>query len=556
MEDNEQDPGRRRRAKALAGVNSSSQSQQAGRNEHLRAFNLEYPAPAVSGNDAGADSLDENEKARIIPRSRESLFTPSTATRKETYQRVLRVASSRRKENEDVIGAAATGLAPEGEVIVFDPHRPELEKERGRINLGKGEEANDVDVTAAEEGYQVAYCTDFDVSLYKLNQHKEPIKPVSSTKSNPRFIYSTPFPDVFTAGTPRPRFRALRFLTPSLLVLLSNRPSRSGAELSILQFSDDGLGKIVHAKRLHRSLKAAVSLDVSILSRDGDAERQFVIAVAGQDISIELLTVDYSPIKGVSNFRPYTILRSVHPLQITKLVFSHFSPTTTTLGPLSGAQPVHLRLASVSMGNTVVIHNLSLSKTATDRCVLVRASPWKRSYALFFSVMLTVFLAILLQSYFELHRQNQDQDSSRSRFLVSDLLSPQVRNLLSPAWPSPWTESSLPLSTPSRLRDLVDQSKDKTKHVFIRHGDPASTENENENDSPTSTAQLDISHSAPPGEQDKAKRWDDLAEPEKEYWREKLTEAGHWVAHEGETVLKSVFFGEVAGAVGRAAAGG
>jgi prolactin regulatory element-binding protein len=52
-----------------------------------------------------------------------------------------------------------------------------------------------------------------------------------------------------------------------------------------------------------------------------------------------------------------------------------------------------------------------------------------------------------------------------------------------------------------------------------------------------------------------AKKWDDLSTEEKVAWRKKLTDAGMWAAGEGETILKSIFFGQVGGLVGQVAQG-
>ncbi len=46
-----------------------------------------------------------------------------------------------------------------------------------------------------------------------------------------------------------------------------------------------------------------------------------------------------------------------------------------------------------------------------------------------------------------------------------------------------------------------------------------------------------------------AKLWDELPEYQQDAWKEKLKEAGHWGEDMGETILKSLFFGEVAGLV-------
>jgi hypothetical protein len=51
-----------------------------------------------------------------------------------------------------------------------------------------------------------------------------------------------------------------------------------------------------------------------------------------------------------------------------------------------------------------------------------------------------------------------------------------------------------------------------------------------------------------------AKKWEELSDTEQQQWKEKLKKAGAWSADYGETIFKGVFFSELAGAVGRAAA--
>jgi len=51
------------------------------------------------------------------------------------------------------------------------------------------------------------------------------------------------------------------------------------------------------------------------------------------------------------------------------------------------------------------------------------------------------------------------------------------------------------------------------------------------------------------------KTWDELEHQQKEAWKRKLKDAGHWTEGMGETVFKGVLFGELAGAVGQAVAG-
>jgi hypothetical protein len=52
-----------------------------------------------------------------------------------------------------------------------------------------------------------------------------------------------------------------------------------------------------------------------------------------------------------------------------------------------------------------------------------------------------------------------------------------------------------------------------------------------------------------------AKKWDELSKEDQLLWKKKLTDAGMWAAHEGESILKSIFFGQIGGLVGQVARG-
>ena len=52
-----------------------------------------------------------------------------------------------------------------------------------------------------------------------------------------------------------------------------------------------------------------------------------------------------------------------------------------------------------------------------------------------------------------------------------------------------------------------------------------------------------------------ARKWDELSEKERRIWKKKLSEAGMWAVGEGETILKSIFFGQIGGVIGHVAEG-
>lgn len=58
------------------------------------------------------------------------------------------------------------------------------------------------------------------------------------------------------------------------------------------------------------------------------------------------------------------------------------------------------------------------------------------------------------------------------------------------------------------------------------------------------------------GQEHGGKQWEDLAGGQKKEWKRRLKDAGHWAEDVPTTVFKGVLFGEIAGAVGRAVAGG
>jgi len=341
----------------LAGINSCSADQQAGNNDHLRSFRLGYPPRRLNNEEAEKQGGPGTPKAPIETKAlgKASLFTPATTPKKETYQRLLRLS---RTDNDTGprLGAIATGLAPIGEIVVFDTTKdsPGPGDVRKRIQLNKGEEAADIDLVQSGEGLcSLAYCTDYDVYVSKVYFNSK------AKDSEPRFVHGTPHPDVFSKAGRRPTFRSLRFLTPNLILLLQNLPGRSGAQVLLLEVPDTGeLGVVVLRKVLHKSVKFASALSTTLLPAASPSQDvQHAIAIAGQDISITVLTLDHFPgSSGPLRIRTHTLLRNVHPLQMTALAFSTFRHPSEP----STAPPQYLKLASTSMSSTVIVHTFPL----------------------------------------------------------------------------------------------------------------------------------------------------------------------------------------------------
>ena len=545
----------------LAGINSSSAEQQIGRNEHLRTFKLDYPPKKQAPE--GTRSLDQAKapgyNGKTTALRRVSLFNSSPALKKETYQRVLRLSPAR-EDGGPQLAAAATGLAPEGEIVLFDATKtsPEPTDICAHIILAKGEEAADVDIMEGAPGeFLVAYCTDLEVYQYtaSISEKRDP-------SSKPRFLHGTPFPDAFSAGNTRPTFRAIRFLTPKLLLLLQNKPSRSGAELLILDIDQSGaLSNIIFRKRLHKSMKAAIGLDVAILPADARGVRQIAVAVAGQDISIELLTIDYNPEKGLSKFRLHSILRNIHPLQMTKITFSTFhapaDPATST------TTPQYLKLASVSMGNTVVVHSLPLSpfpfRSKEPRYVLIppgASEAAQMTFSVLVSIIVVALGAFLIQAFTEI------RGGTPPYLGATNWLSPSVKDWI--ARPYMFEHVTAPVITtnlPSieKVRDAVPSVEDVQKKLGLRHllnrmssGDTTGKAIMVRDEGTALSTEV---HHDEEVVRREAKRWEDMADHERESWKQRLIDLNAWAVEEGETIFKGVFFSEIAGAVGQAVAG-
>lgn len=346
-------------AVVLAGINSSIDEQKQGKNDHLRSFVLKYPRRKSTEKEKIPEGQtvevpDDLNGAMTEALCKSPLFTPDTRPNPETYQRVLRLSRPNR-ERKSRIGAVTTGLAPIGEVTIFDASKSKIDPSdvRQRINLGK-EEAGDVDIVEANDHeYYVAYCTDYEIYVCKVPFDR------SEPTQSPYLLYETPFPDAFANEKKRPQFRSLRFLTPKLLLVLVNLPNKSGVELCLLELSEiPRAGTVSLRKALHKGIKSATSLAISVLrGPTPSSDVQHVIAVAGQDISITIFTIDHGPrSRSGLAFKQYALFRNPHPIQMTSLAFSHFSPPADP----ARAQPQYLKLASTSMSSTIVVHTFPL----------------------------------------------------------------------------------------------------------------------------------------------------------------------------------------------------
>lgn len=601
---------------AFAGINSSEKDQNAGKNEHLRSFRLEYP-PKRTAQGISSEGTDvKGFKGQTTALGRASLFAPSTAAKKETYQRITRL-SKPQKATSGQLGAIATGLAPDGEVVLFDaktngPMGPWVE---ARLSLGKGQEAADVDILSLEEengsagAFVVACCTEYEIHICKIFLKQE-------TPVQPQVAYAEPHPGG-SGSRSRPKFRSVRFITSSLLMLLQNRPDRQGADIRLLELSPLLGGNILCSKSLHKGIKSATALSVCHLPASSPFKRsQHAVAVAGHDMSISLFTIEHpaeAPF-GSLKVQLHILLKSVHPSTITSLAFSTFVHPST---PQASTPPQYLKLASTSVANTVIVHTMPLvpypapsKKSPNTRYVLKSPGPTEAMQTTFSVIMSALVIglgALFLQAYMEIRggtpaylgakdwlsqrvydyvavpymfeKQANDAVSVISptgsigqitntatdayeqvENIASDSILSSLNSLASEALSSVSSassavvSSSTPKASSLRIRGLL------SRHHHHRH--PAT-------DSPAPHMVIHAEEGGDikarflnqkdavlaEGSNGKTQKWEDLTHKERELWKKRLQEAGAWAVDEGEAVLKGVFFGQVAGFVGEAVRG-
>ena len=505
--------------------------------------------------------------------------------------------SKKKKENGPRLGAVATGLAPAGEIVLFgaDTSRPGPKDIWTRIQLDDKEEAADVDITELEPReseedvkFRVAYCTDYKVYITDVDD---------KTKDNGclcQNIYSLPQLDTTASSKMRPKLRFLRFITPQLLVVLQNNPQGNGSELFLLEIS----GIATLRKVLHKKIKSATALSITRLDASSPSEiDQHVIAVAGADCSITILTLDRltSSPRGKLKFRSHTFLPSVHPTSITSLAFSTFIPPTTIW---RNTPPQYVKLASTSIANTCVVHTLPLSPYPSPpkpdspaRYLLAtpgRSTLTQNSISLIVALFAIAIAAFFLQAFTEIRGGTPEylgvkqwlpdtvHDLIARPYMFEDAASTAIVTPLSKVSEAAETpiqvvksaasEASEAAETPIQVvksaaseaqrklglrgllaqRNIGSDTSDNANHaIIVRHEDEESS----------LSAELRHPSQLVEGEHN-AKKWEELQKHEKEAWKKRLSDAGEWAIEEGESVLKGIFFSGLGAAVGAAAGGG
>ncbi|KAJ5263788.1 hypothetical protein N7478_011393 [Penicillium angulare] len=595
-----------------AGINSSVAEQKKNNNQHMRAFRFHTPRKVLNevgtveeGSENETEKKDSKPEEEIIPGkteqlSRTSLFRfKSGADAGDAYQRVLRLSPWKEDTEGDKrtpaprVGAITTGLAPSGEIVFFDAtESPAQSDVIGRIRLSSNEEAEDVDFASLEFDpeqtknargrFRVAYTNGTDVMVGEIS---------SSTRSNAapdvKSIYTIPLPSS-GARAQRPKFRALRFLSPDSILLLQNAPNRSGSELLLIKLPNNtdsqAQAKIVRRRKLPRTMKIALGLDICALGTNPAGQQQIIIAASGSDNSIALFTVEYGPNRGFEKIHPFSTLRDVHPFSMTKLCFSTFTPPAHPVTP--EVPPQKVKLASTSMGNTVVVHTIPLSpfpaSSRTPRYTLTLPGPsefmeliaWVFILICSFSAIifaLLVFVEMRGGTPPYLGVQSWLPDNIRNSF-SEDYIPPKEGQgsyfdyILSPRGTPPTVESTFPSPDGEDTENINANALESLKQILDKVHNTGAAPADIEPEAPRSlsvivrcnehgeTAEQSIlietsstAHHQQLSAADDLRPWKDLSGVDQAAWKRRLTDAGRWAADEGESVLQGVLFSEACG---------
>ncbi|KAI1180299.1 hypothetical protein F4777DRAFT_309328 [Nemania sp. FL0916] len=515
----------------LAGVNSSPADVGRGQNKHLRALTIAQPGSSAKSGTGGVKISEVARDALFVHRDR------------DTYQRLLRVSPSHHGlASSPRLGAAATGLSKHPQIALFDVPATNSSpwwKSRGRLDPRV--EAMDLDVIqTGPDTYQLAYCDDHDVFTVEVSK---------AEVSEPRCVYSIE-PD--EGETNKASFKSLRYLTTGFLVTVVNNPKSRGVALHGLRLpkNDDENARLAIRAKLPSSVSKATSLAVRNLSpvalpSDKQGEAQFVIAVAGNDSSISLYTVEHKSAFDsdiLSDLAPFQVLKSVHSSSITNLSISAFAPPKDA----TKTSDLCVKLASVSVGCSTVVHNIPIKKHVDKSASAKPGQPSKlsryvvalkskgESPATAITLVSLVFLILVLVG----------QVLIEAKDIGEPILG--VRKYLPASWTVPLRQVpkiQVSENKPKTIENLLaDVNAHHSQQMVIKHDDFGAIGPDG-----LPALHVDVHNEELHGP---ATSWDKLEKNDQDLWKQRLKKSGHWVEDMGESIFKGVLFGEIGGAIG------
>ena len=526
-----------------AGINSSAAEISKGKNEHFRSFAFE-PTKRVAG--------ASTSKCRVAELSRTSMFEANHA---EKYQRIVRLAHPPWANSQ--FGAVASGFGTESEIALFEVSNTGSPAPKSKGTLQLSREASDVDVIpTGEESWKVVYCDNFEMFILDVSK---------GSARQPESIFQIPV----DAPGGRPQFRVVRFLTPEFVLAATNLPKRAGVVLQgfRLPTKPNENARLAISVKLPRKVSATAFAVRNLSPPSHPAAKvdktQFAVAVAGHDSSISVYTLEHKTSGDISliyDLLPLKVFTEVHGLQITGLALSHFTPPAKTT-----SRQQYIKLASISMEDTAVVHSIPLRKlidrpasSTTPRrgpprpvryVVAVQSQRPDDKYVIGALSLIVLLLALVGQVVLEILGASPPMLGAARAFGSH----PSAANLLRNSY-NPRNEFINSILGGIDAADAFPRSKAKKKIVLRDEPVLVSTER----DGGASQIQVNLQEAGAEGADDEGKgayTWEDLTARQKTLWKERLKEAGHWGDGMGETVFKGLLFGEIAGAVGRAVGG-
>ncbi|KAI1331147.1 hypothetical protein F5Y16DRAFT_395582 [Xylariaceae sp. FL0255] len=507
-----------------AGVNSSPHDVNKGQNKHFRALTITQPGKSA-----------KTGGVRIAESTRDALFMHKD---KDTYQRLIRLSPPHDNLTSPRLGAVATGLSKSPQLVLFNVPSTNLPrwKSRGRLELGS--EVMDLDVIqTGPDTYQLAYCDDDEIFTVEVSKDEV---------SEPKCIFTL---EPEEGQRAKPTFKSLRYLTTGFLVTVVNNPKSQGVALHgfRLPTQEEESARLSIRAKLPSTVSKATSIAVRNLSpptspSDKQDDTQFVIAVAGNDSSISLYTLEHKSVYDASilaDLAPFQVIKSVHAGSITNLSFSTFTPPKSS----SKTSEPCVKLASVSVTNSTVVHSIPLKKHVAPgpaprkggppklaRYIVALKSKGESPVEIITLIFLVFFTTLLVGQIWA------ECLGMVTPFRIG------ARNVVPTNWLQP--ERALRgVETRKTIENLLSDARPHhTQQMVIKHDD-------------LGAVGVDGLPALHVGVHDEfvhgpATEWENLEKKDQDLWKQRLQKSGHWVEDMGETIFKGVLFGEIGGAIG------
>ncbi|KAF4119241.1 prolactin regulatory element-binding protein [Geosmithia morbida] len=491
-------PHEGRTTSVYAGVNSGPESVARGVNEHLRILRVEPQSKSVAA--LGGNS-EATSPVRISEVSRTAMFAHPD---EDTYQRVLRVAGR--------MGAASTAMGKKPQLVVFETASSSSSSSssseptvRKLVELPR--EVEDLDIIqTGPDRFQVAFCYKYELHVIDVGEDGAD---TATADPEPELVYTMP------SDVPeRPAFRSLRYLSPQFVLAASNLPRRRGVVLQALRLpSPRNKGtRLAATAKVSRAI-SVTAMAVTNLSPPADplhplGDTQFAIAVAGNDSSLSLYTLEHKmadDLTLLADLHPTrTIKETHHGGNITALAFSTFSTPKTHL------RPQYIKLASTSLQRSVASKGPSSIRLilVMAAVALILAALGQATLEMLGKSEPVVHVHRVLPSWYKVPGAKVANGSIAEDDFAAKLLGDGVTG---------GEGRAVVVALKTRKKDEQDGERDGGDDIRV-----------------------DVHQ---PEVHGLTRSWGDLDEEQRERWRVALSEAGLWRRDMGEGVLGSIMFG-------------